>query len=48
MACHPICLQSHFFEGHELLSVLIFGGVVTLIAILIPTLELEDEEEETE
>ena len=38
----------NFFEGHELLSVLIFGGVVTLIAILIPTLELEDEEEETE
>jgi len=38
----------NFFEGNELLSVLIFGGVVTLIAILIPTLELEDEEEETE
>jgi len=35
----------NFFEGNEQLSVLIFGGVVVLIAILIPTLELEDEEE---
>jgi len=38
----------NFFEGNEQLSVLIFGGVVILIAILIPTLELEDEEEKTE
>ena len=34
-----------FFKGSEELSVLIFGGVVTLIAILIPKIELEDEEE---
>ena len=34
-----------FFVGNEQLSVLIFGGVVTLIAILIPKIELEDEEE---
>lgn len=34
-----------FFKGNEQLSVLIFGGVVTLIAILIPKIELEDEEE---
>ena len=34
-----------FFVGNEQLSVLIFGGVVILIAILIPKIELEDEEE---
>jgi uncharacterized membrane protein YedE/YeeE len=34
-----------FFKGNEDLSVLIFGGVVTLVAILIPKIELEDEEE---
>ena len=34
-----------FFVGNEQLSVLIFGGVVLLIAILIPKIELEDEEE---
>ena len=35
-----------FFKGNETLSVLIFGVVVILIAILIPKLELEDEEED--
>ncbi len=34
------------FEGNEQLSVLIFGAVVILIAILIPKLELEDEYED--
>lgn len=33
------------FEGNEQMTVLIFGVVVTLIAILIPKIELEDEEE---
>ena len=35
----------NFFEGQEELIVLIFGVVVTAIAILIPTLELCDEKE---
>ncbi len=35
-----------FFEGNEQLTVLIFGVVITLIAFLIPTLELEDELED--
>ncbi len=35
-----------FFKGHEELIVLIFGVVVTLIAILIPTIELHDYEED--
>jgi len=34
-----------FFKGDEEMVVLIFGAVVTLIAILIPKVELEDEEE---
>jgi len=34
-----------FFEGHEELTVLIFGIVVTIISILIPTVELCDEKE---
>ena len=34
-----------FFKGNEETVVLIFGAVVTLIAILIPKIELEDEEE---
>ncbi len=34
-----------FFSGNEELSVLIFGGVVILIAILIPKIELEDKDE---
>jgi uncharacterized membrane protein YedE/YeeE len=33
------------FKGNEEMVVLIFGAVVTLIAILIPKIELEDEEE---
>lgn len=33
------------FEGNEEMVVLIFGAVVILIAILIPKIELEDEEE---
>ena len=33
------------FVGNEQLSVLIFGAVVTLIALLVPKIELEDEEE---
>lgn len=33
------------FPGNEHMTVLIFGVVVTLIAILIPKVELEDEEE---
>ncbi len=36
----------NFFEGNEELSVLIFGVVVTLIAIVIPKLEMEDEYED--
>jgi uncharacterized membrane protein YedE/YeeE len=36
----------NFFEGHEELSVWIFGVVVILIAILIPKRELEDEYED--
>jgi len=39
-------ILSDFFEGNEQLSVLIFGGVIILIAILIPKLELEDEYED--
>ncbi len=34
-----------FFKGHEELTVLIFGIVVTIISILIPTVELCDEKE---
>ncbi len=34
-----------FFKGNEEMVVLIFGAVVTLMAILIPKIELEDEEE---
>ena len=34
-----------FFKANEELSVLILGGVATLIAILVPKIELEDEEE---
>ena len=41
-----ISILPSFFEGNEELSVWIFGGVVTLIAILIPKLELEDEYED--
>ena len=33
------------FEGNEEMVVLIFGAVVILIAILIPKIEMEDEEE---
>ncbi|HHD82030.1 MAG TPA: hypothetical protein ENK82_05255 [Campylobacterales bacterium] len=36
------------FQGNEQLSVLIFGAVVTLIAILIPKLEMEDELEDND
>ena len=36
----------NFFEGNEQLAVLIFGVVVVLIAIFIPTLEMEDEYED--
>jgi len=39
---------SNLFEGNEQLSVLIFGVVVVLIAILIPKLEMEDELEDRE
>ena len=39
-------ILSEFFEGNEQLSVLIFGAVVILIAILIPKLEMEDELED--
>jgi len=35
----------NFFPGHEQLVVLVFGIVITLIAIFIPTLEMEDEHE---
>ena len=35
-----------FFQGHETLSVLIFGVVVSLIAIFIPKLEMCDHEED--
>jgi len=41
-----ISILPSFFEGNEELSVWIFGGIVTLIAILIPKLELEDEYED--
>jgi len=36
----------NLFEGNEQLSVLIFGAVIILIAILIPKLEMEDEYED--
>lgn len=36
------------FEGHEQLSVLIFGAIVVLVAIVIPKLELEDELEDND
>ncbi|CAA6817249.1 MAG: membrane protein, putative [uncultured Sulfurovum sp.] len=36
----------NIFEGNEEMSVLIFGAVVVLIAILIPKLEMEDELED--
>jgi len=35
-----------FFKGHEDMVVLIFGVIVTIIAILIPKIELEDEYKE--
>jgi len=35
----------NFFPGNESLVVLIFGGFITLIAILIPKIEMEDEHE---
>jgi uncharacterized membrane protein YedE/YeeE len=41
-----ISILPSFFEGNEELSVWIFGGLVILIAILIPKLELEDEYED--
>jgi len=34
-----------FFKGSEDMTALIFGGIVIMIAILIPKIELEDEEE---
>jgi len=36
-------ILSDLFKGHETLTVLIFGIVVTLVAILIPKIELFDE-----
>ena len=39
-------ILTDIFKGNEQLSVLIFGAVITLIAFLIPTMELEDELED--
>jgi hypothetical protein len=39
-------ILTDFFNGDEQLSVLIFGLVITLIAFLIPKLEMEDELED--
>jgi len=41
-------ILTDFFNGNEQLTVLIFGAVITLIAFLIPTMELEDEYEDND